>query len=69
MSEVIKTRSKSTAVQSARVERVIEVTTDNQLKNIEKNFTYLATIGSTAPFIDCWNSLGNYEFISINSDF
>ena len=37
MSEVIKTRSKSTAVQSARVERVLEVSVDNQLKNIEKN--------------------------------
>ena len=40
MNEVIKTRSKSTAVQSARVERVIEVSIDNQLKSIEKNFTY-----------------------------
>ena len=57
MNEVIKTRSKSTAVQSARVERVIEVSIDNQLKSIEKNFTYLATIGSTAPFIGLFGTV------------
>ena len=51
MSELIKTKSKSSSVQSARVERVLEVSIDNQLKSVEKNFTYLATIGSTAPFI------------------
>ena len=70
MSEVIKTRSKSTAVQSARVERVIEVTTDNQLKNIEKNFTYLATIGSTAPFIGLfgtvWGIMNSFQSIAIS---
>ena len=36
MGEVIKTRSKSSAVQSARVERMLEVSIDNQLKSIEK---------------------------------
>ena len=51
MGELIKTRSKSSSVQSARVERVVEVSTDKALKEIEKNFTYLATVGSTAPFI------------------
>ena len=70
MSEVIKTRSKSSAVQSARVERVIEVTTDNQLKNIEKNFTYLATIGSTAPFIGLfgtvWGIMNSFQSIAIS---
>ena len=53
MGELIKTRSKSSSVQSARVERVVEVSTDKALKEIEKNFTYLATVGSTAPFIGC----------------
>ena len=51
MNEVIKTRSKSSSVQSARVERVLEISTDNQIKNIEKSFTFLATVGATAPFI------------------
>ncbi len=70
MSEVIKTRSKSTAVQSARVERVIEVSIDNQLKSIEKNFTYLATIGSTAPFIGLfgtvWGIMNSFQSIAIS---
>ena len=69
MNEVIKTRSKSTAVQSARVERVIEVSIDNQLKSIEKNFTYLATIGSTAPFIGLfgtvWGIMNSFQSIAI----
>ena len=72
MNEVIKTRSKSTAVQSARVERVIEVSIDNQLKNIEKNFTYLATIGSTAPFIGLfgtvWGIMNSFTAIGISQN-
>jgi len=39
MEELIKTRSKSSTVQSARVRRVVEVSIDKQSKNIEKNFT------------------------------
>ena len=37
MNELRKTRSKSSAVQLARVERVLEINTDNQIKIIEKN--------------------------------
>ena len=51
MNEVIKTRSKSTAVQSARVERVIEVTTDNQLKNIMHDNDKMAQAISKYPKI------------------
>ena len=36
MNELRKTRSKSSAVQLARVERVLEINTDNQIKVIEK---------------------------------
>ena len=70
MGEVIKTRSKSTTVQSARVERVLEVSIDNQLKSVEKNFTYLATIGSTAPFIGLfgtvWGIMNSFQSIAIS---
>ena len=45
MTELIKTKSKSAAVQTARVERILEITTDKQIKKIEKNFTFLATVG------------------------
>ena len=70
MNEVIKTRSKSSAIQSARVERVIEISTDNQIKNIEKNFTFLATVGSTAPFIGLfgtvWGIMNSFQSIAIS---
>ena len=70
MSELIKTKSKSSSVQSARVERVLEVSIDNQLKNVEKNFTYLATIGSTAPFIGLfgtvWGIMNSFQSIAIS---
>tara|TARA_B100000579_G_scaffold219377_1_gene179400 strand:+ start:531 stop:1211 length:681 start_codon:yes stop_codon:yes gene_type:complete len=70
MAEVTRTRSKSAAVQSARVERVLEISTDNQIKNIEKNFTFLATVGSTAPFIGLfgtvWGIMNSFQSIAIS---
>ncbi len=70
MAELIKTRSKSSSVQSARVERVVEVSIDKQLKAIEKNFTYLATVGSTAPFIGLfgtvWGIMNSFQSIAIS---
>ena len=70
MSELIKTKSKSSSVQSARVERVLEVSIDNQLKSVEKNFTYFATIGSTAPFIGLfgtvWGIMNSFQSIAIS---
>jgi len=70
MEELMKTRSKSSAVQSARVQRVVEVSIDRQLKNIEKNFTYLATVGSTAPFIGLfgtvWGIMNSFQSIAIS---
>ena len=69
MTELIKTKRQSSSVQAARVERILEIATDNEIKKVEKNFTYLATIGSTAPFYwFVWNSLGNNEFFSIYSN-
>jgi biopolymer transport protein TolQ len=70
MEELIKTRSKSSTVQSIRVQRVVEVSIDKQLKNIEKNFTYLATVGSTAPFIGLfgtvWGIMNSFQSIAIS---
>ena len=70
MGELIKTKSKSSAVQTARVERMLEVSIDRQLKNIEKNFTSLATIGSTAPFIGLfgtvWGIMNSFQSIAIS---
>ena len=70
MNEVVRTRSKSSAVQVARVERVLEISTDNQIKNIEKHFTFLATVGATAPFIGLfgtvWGIMNSFQSIAIS---
>ena len=56
--KLLKQKRQSSAVQAARVERILEIATDNEIKKIEKNFTYLATIGSTAPFIGLFGTFG-----------
>jgi biopolymer transport protein TolQ len=70
MSELIKTKAKSNAIQVARVERILEISTDNQVKKIEKNFTFLATVGSTAPFIGLfgtvWGIMNSFQSIAIS---
>jgi biopolymer transport protein TolQ len=70
MVELIKTKSKSAAVQSNRVSRVIEISADNEIKLIEKHFTFLATVGSTAPFIGLfgtvWGIMNSFQSIAIS---
>ena len=70
MIELIKTRSKSSSVQSNRVSRVIEISADREIKSIEKHFTFLATVGSTAPFIGLfgtvWGIMNSFQSIAIS---
>ena len=70
MAELIKTKSKSSAVQSARVSRIIEISADKEIKLIEKHFTFLATVGSTAPFIGLfgtvWGIMNSFQSIAIS---
>ena len=70
MVELIKTKSKSSAVQSARVSRIIEISADKEIKLIEKHFTFLATVGSTAPFIGLfgtvWGIMNSFQSIAIS---
>ena len=70
MAELIKTKSKSSSVQLARVSRVIEISADNEIKLLEKNFTFLATVGSTAPFIGLfgtvWGIMNSFQSIAIS---
>ena len=70
MAELIKTKNKSSSVQSARVTRVIEITADKEIKLIEKHFTFLATVGSTAPFIGLfgtvWGIMNSFQSIAIS---
>jgi|TARA_B100001079_G_scaffold76349_1_gene65705 biopolymer transport protein TolQ len=70
MVELLKTRSKSVSVQSARVSRVLEISSDKEVKLIEKHFTFLATVGSTAPFIGLfgtvWGIMNSFQSIAIS---
>ena len=70
MTELIKTKSKTSAVQSARVSRIIEIAADREIKLIEKHFTFLATVGSTAPFIGLfgtvWGIMNSFQSIAIS---
>ena len=70
MAELIRTKSKSSSVQSARVTRVIEIAADKEVKLIEKHFTFLATVGSTAPFIGLfgtvWGIMNSFQSIAIS---
>ena len=70
MTELIKTKSKSSTVQSARVSRVLEISADKEIKLIEKHFTFLATVGSTAPFIGLfgtvWGIMNSFQSIAIS---
>jgi len=70
MVELIKTKSKTSAVQIARVSRIIEISADKEIKLIEKHFTFLATVGSTAPFIGLfgtvWGIMNSFQSIAIS---
>ena len=70
MSELIKTKSKSSSVQSARVSRILEISGDKEIKLIEKHFTFLATVGATAPFIGLfgtvWGIMNSFQSIAIS---
>jgi biopolymer transport protein TolQ len=70
MAELIKTKRQSSAVQTARVSRILEIATDDEMKKVEKNFTFLATIGSTAPFIGLfgtvWGIMNSFQSIAIS---
>ena len=70
MAELLKTKRQSSSVQAARVERVLEIATDKELNKVEKNFTFLATVGSTAPFIGLfgtvWGIMNSFQSIAIS---
>ena len=72
MAELIKTKRQSSAIQSARVGRMLEIATDTEMKKIEKNFTFLATVGSTAPFIGLfgtvWGIMNSFQSIAISKN-
>ena len=69
MSELLKTKSRSSN-QSERVTRILEISTEHEMQLIEKYFTFLATVGSTAPFIGLfgtvWGIMNSFQSIAIS---
>ena len=55
MEVVMKSRSKSNL--SERLTSVLEVSIEKQMNIIDKNFTFLATVGATAPFIGLFGTV------------
>ena len=69
MGEMLKSKTRSSN-QSARVSRILEVSTEREMLTIEKYFTFLATVGSTAPFIGLfgtvWGIMNSFQSIAIS---
>ena len=70
MVELIRSKSKNNVIQTARVTRVLEISTDQEIQSIEKNFSFLATVGATAPFIGLfgtvWGIMNSFQSIAIS---
>ncbi len=68
MQVVIKSRSKSNL--SERLSSILEVNIEKQMNVIDKNYTFLATVGSTAPFIGLfgtvWGIMNSFQSIAIS---
>ena len=68
MQSVMKTRSKSNL--SDRLLSTLESNIEKQMNIIEKNYTFLATVGSTAPFIrlfgTVWGIMNSFQSIAIS---
>ena len=68
MQIVIKARSKSNL--SEKLSGILEVNIEKQMNIVNKNFTFLATVGSTAPFIGLfgtvWGIMNSFQSIAIS---
>ena len=68
MQVVIKSRSKTNL--SEKLMSVLEVNIEKQMNIIDKNYTFIATVGSTAPFIGLfgtvWGIMNSFQSIAIS---
>ena len=68
MQSVMKVRSKSNLTE--RLTSTLESNIEKQMSIIEKNYTFLATVGSTAPFIGLfgtvWGIMNSFQSIAIS---
>ena len=68
MQTLLKSKSKSNL--SERLSDMLEVSIEKQVVKLEKGFTFLATVGSTAPFIGLfgtvWGIMNSFQSIAIS---
>jgi len=68
MQTLLKAKNKSNL--SERISSVLEVNIEKQMSKIDKGFTFLATVGSTAPFIGLfgtvWGIMNSFQSIAIS---
>ena len=68
MQTVLKSRSKSNL--NERLSNIMATNIEKQMSVIEKNFTFLATVGATAPFIGLfgtvWGIMNSFQSIAIS---
>ena len=68
MQTLMKSRSRSNL--SERLNGILEVNIEKQMNTVDKNFTFLATVGSTAPFIGLfgtvWGIMNSFQSIAIS---
>ena len=68
MQTLLKAKNKSNL--SERMSSMLEVNIEKQIVKLEKGFTFLATVGSTAPFIGLfgtvWGIMNSFQSIAIS---
>ena len=68
MQTLLKTKSKSNL--NERMRGMLEVNIEKQMAKLDKGFTFLATVGSTAPFIGLfgtvWGIMNSFQSIAIS---
>ena len=68
MQVIVKSKSKSNL--SDRLESMLAVSIEKQMNAIDKSYTFLATVGSTAPFIGLfgtvWGIMNSFQSIAIS---
>ena len=68
MQGLLKSKSKSNLAE--KMSSILELGIEKQLSKIEKGFTFLATVGSTAPFIGLfgtvWGIMNSFQSIAIS---
>ena len=68
MQTVIRSRSRSNL--NEKLPGILEINIEKQMSSIDKNYTFLATVGATAPFIGLfgtvWGIMNSFQSIAIS---